>query len=143
MTTQSYFLTTQTSKARSYTYTLLFSRPDIASRVSPFAMSSTSRDNNFAHYICTGDYPLGANRLLIGVYFEASPHRPAYNWGCFIAASFYDRQNRVVWHKTICLVLRTEGNTDRGRGWSVEDRLDTGLPPPRDYPLRVESGELM
>lgn len=88
-----------------------------------------SRSNHFAHYICAGNYPLGANRLIIGIYFEAfSTRRPVLNWGCFIAASFYDRQNRVVWHKTVCLVLRTENNTGRS----------AVSPPSRDYP---ESGE--
>lgn len=73
-------------------------------------MASASRHNNtnFAHYICTDDYPGGANRLLIGIYFEACRHRPTVNWACFIAASFYDRRNRIVWHKTVCFVLWTE-----------------------------------
>lgn len=82
--------------------------------ISSMSRSSSSSSNHFAHYICTGDYPLGANRLLIGIYFEAfSVRRPLLSWGCFIAASFYDRENRVVWHRTVCLVVRTENNTDR------------------------------
>lgn len=124
-------------------------------------MSSTPRgDSHFAHYICTGEYPLGANRLIIGIYFDRAasppsppPRRPPeaagrYDWGCFIAASFYDRQNRVVWHKTVCLVaLRTttaiavQEEADRaavaGREWStvgLRDGVDTlGLAAPRDW----------
>lgn len=88
-----------------------------------------SSNDHFAHYICTGDYPLGANRLIIGIYFEPVSY---LNWGCFIAASFYDRQNRVLWHKTVCLVLRTERNNTSGRS------VDTGSTS-RDY---FQSGEL-
>lgn len=91
----------------------------------------SSRNDHFAHYICTGDYPLGANRLIIGIYFEAVSYR---HWGCFVAASFYDRQNRVVWHKTVCLVLRTTGRSSTTRGRSTID-TDTWS---RDH---FESGE--
>lgn len=90
---------------------------------------SSVPNGNFAHYILTGDYPAPANRLIIGIYFEANPSTPSHNWACFIAASFYDQNNRVIWHKTVCLVLHTDLTN---HGWSAVHGFDLGPPPPRE-----------
>lgn len=85
----------------------------------------SSRPNSgFVSYFLTGPFPrTTAVRLIIGLYLEVNPHNNS--WACFIAASFYDRSNRVLWHKQICLV-RT--NNPSSRGWSAVPRYNLGSP---------------
>lgn len=88
-------------------------------------MSSTP-DRAFAHYIVGGPYQGAAIRLIVGICLEVEPYE--LGWSCFIAASIYDRSDRVLWHKQYCLVLR---NDFSNQGWSARHGFDLGPPPPR------------
>lgn len=88
---------------------------------------SSAANSGFASYLLSGPFPgTTAVRLVIGIYLQVNPDDES--WAYFIAASFYDRTNRVLWHRQICLVKTT--NTTH-RGWNAVREYDLGLSPPR------------
>lgn len=96
-----------------------------------FELMSSTPDRGFAHYVSAGLYPGTAVRLVVGLYLEVDPS--GLGWSCFIAASFYDQNNRVLWHKQICLVQRHDFSD---RDWSTIHGFDLGPPPPREPVIR-------
>lgn len=98
---------------------------------------SSSTNSGFASYLLSGPFPgTTAVRLVIGIYLQVNPDD--HSWAYFIAASFYDRTNRVLWHRQICLVKTTHNSH---RDWNAAREYDLDIPPVRT-PLNGECDAL-
>lgn len=80
-----------------------------------------------------GPLPYPAVRLIVGQHFDEDPETGS--WALFIAAAFYDSDNRRLWQTEILLGQFTYLNRS---GWNPRNGLDRGTLP-RRTPVTRES----